>query len=892
MRNRVSSRFFLQEFVVLSITISLLILSFFFMSCAKEVSAEDKKREEDRRQIARLSKAVGEYEGFAETEEGQAIPAYLNLTIQNNPSNAGDAPSLQASLTLGLFGGLSMSSKATSYDRGASKMTAAFGLLANPTGGDPSGSGAKGKTLELYSIVRDEGLTDAYLKGSSGKTYPVTLKKCDGKCSQDSSSDAKFSYELSITTDQATTLTVLDLSRETGEVKAPENSDMPALPVLSATIKFPGTAQVPQMAKDVLYDPLDGSFELTFTSSEGVKEPLRFLFKNVFYPRNPSDISFSFLWDGAMEGAIEFNSAPFGRLVASPIALPLKQEMAPQDLPPRYFSGRYQATRDSYEFPAIAYLDYQGTEGKNTGEFPFQSFPNLKLRVVLCVDGELFAEKLLALSSFDHLDALGRFTDTEKDSDSLLQTTVQNNGKKSWNQLSGIFINKTTGSETQPVGGETPAQIELTATEGDQTPNCYSTLPLDKVLKPSTDTRSSEESAQKGSLTYYGFLTSKSGERSPLSLAVFPVRNPSSEGEVPSLQSSIRVGFFGGVTLSSESTYFDWSTGKITSSFKRPSGTPLELKTTLTADVLTNAVLLGPGSGAMPLNLSRRGPQYSHGSLETFFNLQLTPSGATYNPQESPSAILSVKRKREDITAPANSDLPFLPALETSIKLDGIAQTPQTGKRVIYDPLKGSLDIQLTDNSSIEFFNIFLNHNLNDNPDYSSGLDLLPRLQGSLYLAGSEISTVHAQVARDTQLAPLKDLPSKTFLGVFTPSVGTAPERQVVIFLDYQGTAGLNTAEYAFPLFPNLKMTVILCNGTEQLGEKRLQLSSLDYLSGNALFKSSTGNKNDLDVHFSKAWDEIAGSFKNTSEGSSGSGTIRATLTAGAVDPSNAACGM
>lgn len=856
-RTTTSSASFIREVIILSITLTLILCAFLVSSCAKETSKEAKEREKLDRQIARLEKGAGYYEGYIESENGKNIPASLNLTIQRNPSAAGDAPSFQAVLKLGFFGSTTLTSQASTFDSGSGKFAAVFG----ETGAN---------RMEVRGFLQEQNFADGVVAGQSGKIRALVLQKTSEQDAtlRENSEKTQYPYILTIkgsgqNVNEASA--ALDLSRISGETKAPDNSDMPSLPAFTASVRFPGTSKITHNAESVLYDPLDGTLELTFkapssNNNAGPKDPLRFIFKDIFFPQG-NKTSLDFYWQSIINGTAELGSSTLTSITAEPTNN--NDSIAAPEIPPSLYIGSYQASADSVKFSAIGYLDYLGKESQNTAEYAFSAFPSLKMKLVICYDGGFFAQKIMTLNSYDYLTSYGRFTDGGKTTEQFLETVMIDK----WNTLYGNFLDAET-AKNKKISNLDTHQLMLQKFEGADSINCS----YFSSSKASTTTN-------QVNLFYSGYLKKNDKTSVPASVTIYPVRNPSTSSEDPTLDTALRVGFFEGVTISSSFSYLDWSKGQVVAAFNRSAGAALEFRATLKEGPLTDAFLSGPHSGIIPLTLNRNGRSYFDSNSESSFKLLMGEPNPTV-------ALLSIKRKREDIAAPVNSDLPYIPGLEVSLKVDGLSETSQNAKRVIYDPIEGTLDIELSDTSSLELSGLFLIEG--DTP--GTFIPFKELKDGRAIHAGRSIADLKAsRLTKPNEELPLHELPSKVYVGTFTgankedeqsPDILEWP---AIITIDYQGTTGTNSADYIFPTFPNLRMTITLCNGDLSFAEKQLFLSSVDHVRRTAIFKSANSSatalsKNDLDiVNYPTDWNNFKGVFKSTSETSS-SGSEKATI--------------
>jgi hypothetical protein len=422
--------------------------------CAKETSAENRKREETERQFNRLEKATGSYLGYALTGDDQITPLELDLSAARNPVEGDDNPALTATLRIGLFGGVRISSRSVSYDWGSGKITASFdrsgaGASAVPTNGAAGlgSGGSRNSPLELRGILRDGMIESAEIDGpNTGKT-PVQLSKAGPYLFSDQRS---YTYQVTF----GTTPAQIDIKPLVSPRAAPGTSDLPFLPPLEASIRFSGSAIVPQTATDVIYEPLAGFLELQLRADAKIRVDDLFLTRSAVQTglhgwTPPAQYAGQVIQGAAVVGDARFSANFPGLGVAPPDTL--------RQLPPRYFTGTYRGNQSPVEFPAIASLEYLNTQGTNSAEYPFPAFPKFRFKVLVCSGGRPLKEGTYDMSAMNPLDGTARLIDTRNTVVSVLDLRYVDD----WNQLIGRFTSSSSGA----IDTRDP-QLRVSATSG------------------------------------------------------------------------------------------------------------------------------------------------------------------------------------------------------------------------------------------------------------------------------------------------------------------------------------------------------------------------------------------------------------------------------------------
>ncbi len=413
---------------------------FIFVSCAKETSEEERKREQTDRERDRLKKAVGSYFGYVTIDDNKIVPLSLDLSINLNPQEGTDNPTLAGALRIGMFGGVVLSSDQTSYDAGNGRISVNLSKKSSQSGGAAAVAGNAGAPLELHGFIRDGKLVDGSLEGPHSGSRKVTLT--DGGQNL-FSEQVSFNYSTQISDAQTvgslTPNAQLSLKRST--IQRPSilsSSDLPQLPGLEASFRFKSLGVSPQPASDVLYEPIKGFIDMQFAQNMTIRVENIYLTNDVLNTSltdwRPAKESAGVLIKGsAISGHVRFGSSFPGLGLESPENADGK--------PPQYFAGTYQPLGSPTVFRSIASLEYQFSQGTNSAEYPFPVFPKFQLRLKICSGAQVVKEGTYELSALDQVKGIGRFIDSRPGQKSLIDIQYNEN----WTSLSGKYSDGNTG---------------------------------------------------------------------------------------------------------------------------------------------------------------------------------------------------------------------------------------------------------------------------------------------------------------------------------------------------------------------------------------------------------------------------------------------------------------
>lgn len=397
-----------------------------FFSCAKETSKEERRREESDRQFRRLQKAEGHYDGFISIDANRIVPLSLDLSANRTPANGSDNPSLTASVRIGLLGGVTLSTSIVSFDWGNGNVTISLPKQAPEAKSDGPAKQVRASTntnefslvaaappsaaLEIRGSINDDGLANGVIDGPISGNHPVTLLK-EG-VNLFTAAD-RFTYQTQISSasllgGEVVNKSQFDLQRLTGTHPASNSSDLPSLTSFQASIRFADLSTVPQNATDVIYDPILGLMDLQFGSTTTLRV------ENIFLNRNALNVALSD-WhpDAPSTGRVFLGASQYGsiRIGSEFPGLGLTNPPAIGDVPPKYYAGRYVG-QDPNAPPiiAIAKLEYTKTQGTNSAEYPFASFPMMTITIQTCSGGgKLHEYREYLTTAFDQIRNTVRF---------------------------------------------------------------------------------------------------------------------------------------------------------------------------------------------------------------------------------------------------------------------------------------------------------------------------------------------------------------------------------------------------------------------------------------------------------------------------------------------------
>lgn len=416
-------------------------------SCAKETSADKKKQEDADRAYSRLEKVFGDYTGYIKRNNDSMTPTALNVSGKRNAVEQGEMPTLLVSLTTGFFGGVSIASENASFNWSSGSLVASFKRSA-------------GAPLELRAVLNEDRLDDGMLVGPNLGTLDAFFERGPNKPSLDFGSfgqdEVFFSLKMVNSSGYSKAKfddAIVSFKRQTKDQPASADMDLPMLPPLSASVSFPYLAATPQSASKVLYDPLTGSIRIFLDDSDTEID-----IEDVFLNSNFHLKSDSF------SGTIISDAQTIGHVVATEIS-----KKAEEELPPRAYIGTLAgAAGTGLKYKVIAFLEYLRSRGTNSKEFPFPSFPNMRLKLVSCLGGQPFAEADQTLIAMDYMNQKARFKSSYENKILEFQLTYSDD----WSELEGHVRT----AETSASDEENEPKLTLHAT-GTASVDCSVSVP-------------------------------------------------------------------------------------------------------------------------------------------------------------------------------------------------------------------------------------------------------------------------------------------------------------------------------------------------------------------------------------------------------------------------------
>ncbi len=435
------------------------------LACAKEVSSEEKRREESDRAFERLRSAVGVYDGYAAAGDGRGTPMTLGVAAKRNPSAGSDAPALEVTMQIGMFGGVLLTASDASYDWGSGILRAEFakatgGAAAGVSGGAGNGGGLA-DTLEVTATLADGRVTDAKLSGPRTGVRELVLRP--GAASLPVAQVNEFQFAIALQGERSDKIdAVLSMRREMIDQKAPQSSDLPLLPPLLGSIRFQTLADVPQQAESTLYDPLTGVIQLALNDASTLT------LENVFAPVDSEELRLRSDDKVEMTGMLNVSSRRVGSVAASwtPRAASLTDGMV--GLPPRLFVGTYQGASGGRLLRAIGKVDFLGPTLTNPREYGFPTFPAMRVTVYQCLNGQQFGARTFTARGFDYLRKVFQAYQSEGGSTADVFYAAD------WQQLDGYIYDVGI-----PLGDPTlaSAQFQLRPVTNGQNPTCQQLSP-------------------------------------------------------------------------------------------------------------------------------------------------------------------------------------------------------------------------------------------------------------------------------------------------------------------------------------------------------------------------------------------------------------------------------
>ncbi len=416
MKNSLSGPQWVKIYIKISLIAGLLASA----SCAREQSAEDRAREIRERDIQRLSRGAGSFQGVVNTASGGTVPFALAVNISRNPQDDGDSPELQVRMRIGLFGGVDLTSDAVSYDYGRGHLTAKF----TPAAGDAG----LGKSLEFQGKVAELGIENGQILASSGQVYKVVAGTAPGLQLTEPGLEAIYGLTLSPNDTRMPVEAVLSLTRRTGDIAARVSSDMLRLPQMDGALRFAGTSRLPHETSTVEYDVLMDSLEVSFPGSSD----LRMVFPGLSARTGDAQLTFASI--PALVGTYTIASKEAGKVAVSSSPTKLIDKVRKTPLPPPYFMGYYENSVGD-RLKTVGHAVYLGSVGSAVSAMPFERFLRMRLEITICLGSRAYMSKKLLVDSVDYLAGKATFV-----REVAGRERVYVDYGDSWNQLDAVII--------------------------------------------------------------------------------------------------------------------------------------------------------------------------------------------------------------------------------------------------------------------------------------------------------------------------------------------------------------------------------------------------------------------------------------------------------------------
>lgn len=396
--------------------------------------------------------------------------------------------------------------------------------------------------------------------------------------------------------------------------------------------------------------------------------------------------------------------------------------------------------------------------------------------------------------------------------------------------------------------------------------SCANELSEEKKVRENSDREYDRLSKAAG--VYTGHIAGPDGMIVPASVNVLAQKNPSSQGEKPSLMVALRIGLFGGVTVTSTAAIYDFGTKQLSASFSKggatntgqqkqspgdTSSTPiLEFRAVVDNDGLIDPVLVGAHQGIKKLSLTRADTDDGLFSYEEETKFLYFASGKK---DGGADGVLTLKKRPEPQLSPPTADLPLFPGLDATVELDHFSISPEFASSVLYDPIQNTLDIYFSDVSHMELTGLF-------SSPADGGKHSIRPINGQILVKSKRDSSV--LLKQEPLAAPLAPLPPTRYQGFFQAVPPDGPRNDAVVYLDYQGHTSQNTLQIPFLNFPDLILELDTCEDNDIAEKSFLELDRMDFLNHVGYFVGIESKDKSLDLTWTEDFQKINGIFKKT----------------------------
>jgi hypothetical protein len=313
---------------------------------------------------------IGDYSGYALAADGKSfVPLTLNIAGNKAPTTTGSQT--QASLQIGLFGGVTIGTPTAVYTFQNGEFTATF--ASSTTGGTQ---------LTLDGKIRCGVFVDTILQGRL-RSYPVTLSK--GTKSPFTRGNSSYNYDVTFPGVGNGVRGVMTVLRLGGTTPSNDFSDLPTIPALKTTFQFDDHTTI--VADTAMYDPLGGALELSLGSNVTFVKCSSVTLKEwagdlaapqlVTKDKNKKDV--------ASQG-IQCVVSSGGAIPQKLLATRNESRIIPKS--PQYYVGKWKPVDPNVDqFAVVADVTYSGSDGVNPAGYLFPKFPALSAKIYTCNEG-------------------------------------------------------------------------------------------------------------------------------------------------------------------------------------------------------------------------------------------------------------------------------------------------------------------------------------------------------------------------------------------------------------------------------------------------------------------------------------------------------------------------
>jgi hypothetical protein len=357
---------------------------------------------------------------------------------------------------------------------------------------------------------------------------------------------------------------------------------------------------------------------------------------------------------------------------------------------------------------------------------------------------------------------------------------------------------------------------------------------------------------------FQGWLENDADRVSPVWMSVAPHANPSGGVSKPTLEVSLRVGLFGGVVLAAEESHFDNGRRLLTASFRRASGSPLELRAERASDGSFSGTLDGPNDDPRPFKMDSVTQQTLPSEEEWTLLLSSRTINSMRDEEDITRGTLQLKRASVAIAAPAQSDLPLFVPIEGSIRWEGSMDTPFAVPSVKYDPLRGTLDLTIRDGARLSINSVSL---ASDEVTTATLTAPTISLSGNIFNGSNKISQVTLETRPGLQLTSANLIPTPPRYWVGSYKTWSGQQFRAKAIVTSSTVEGINSAEATFPTFHKFNVELRLCLGSTENQALKLTTSYFDQLTREARLESPQGPgvSAPWELFFGSRWDTLTG---------------------------------